>query len=130
MFNKDQGEIKIGKIETIIGSSAEFKGDLICKGSLRIDGKVEGRVISEDGIIVGENGRVKGNITAKYILIGGKVEGDLDAEGRVEILPTGQLIGDIRSPRLIIAEGVVFEGSCEMLKEKPDAEIRIFKKQF
>ena len=121
---------KMGKIDTILGSGAEVKGSVMTRGTLRIEGKVEGGIVSEDGIIISETGTVKGDLTAKFIIIGGKVDGDVYAQARVEMLPTGQLHGDIRAPRLIIAEGVIFEGNCEMVNEKLDIDLKIIKKQF
>ena len=109
-------------IETILGVGADFKGQLSAKGTIRIDGKIEGNVSSEEGVIVGEKGMVKGNITAKNALISGKVTGNVTASKRLEITPTGQLSGDMRTPRLVIAEGVIFKGNCDMGFEKFEPE--------
>jgi cytoskeletal protein CcmA (bactofilin family) len=101
-------------IETIIGKSCEVKGGITAKGGIRIDGKVEGNVISEDGVIVGENALVRGDIHGTHIVLAGKVTGDVTAKIKLEILHTGKLYGDIISPKLAMAEGVIFEGTCEM----------------
>jgi cytoskeletal protein CcmA (bactofilin family) len=115
---------KTAGVDTLLGVGSDFKGQINTKGTIRIDGKVEGNVTSEDGIIVGERGVVKGNVSAKTVLISGKVQGNAVATKRLEILPSGQLEGDIRTPRLMIAEGVIFKGNCDMGFEKYDPEAR------
>jgi len=111
MFGKGSGSI-----ETLIGKNCEVKGSLQCRGTIRVDGRVEGNVTSSEGIIVGDNAKIKGDIEAKNVMLGGRVTGDIIAHNKLEVLPTGKLYGDIRTPRLAIAEGVVFEGTCEMEK--------------
>ena len=108
-------------IETVIGKSCEVKGGLSAKGGIRVDGKVEGSVISEDSVIIGEHAVVKGDIVGTHVVIAGKVSGDVTAKTKLEILHTGKLYGDIKSPKLAMAEGVVFEGACEMEKEVQEA---------
>jgi len=108
-------------IETVIGKSCEVKGGITVKGGIRVDGKVEGSVLSEDTVIIGENAVVKGDITGTHVVIGGKVNGDVTAKIKLEILHTGKLYGDIKSPKLAMAEGVVFEGTCGMEKDMQEA---------
>ncbi len=40
------------------------------------------------------------------------------------MLSTGQVYGNIRTAKLRIADGVVFDGRCEMIKG--DSEINVF----
>lgn len=113
---------RIGGVDTLLGIGSEFKGQINAKGTVRVDGKVEGNVNSEDGVIIGEKGLVKGNIGAKTVMISGKVTGNVSASKRLEITPTGQLQGDIATPRLAIAEGVIFKGNCDMGFDKFEPE--------
>lgn len=108
-------------IETLIGKSCEVKGDITGKGTIRIDGKVEGHVTSGETVIVGETASVKGDIEAKQVIIGGRVTGDIAASVKLEILASAELYGDIRTPKLMIAEGVIFDGTCEMEKAMQEA---------
>lgn len=103
-------------LETIIGKSCEVKGGIIARGGVRVDGKVEGGVITEDSVIIGENAVVKGDIHGTNVVIAGRVNGDVVATIKLEILHTGKLYGDITTPKIAMAEGVVFEGTCEMEK--------------
>lgn len=117
-------EEKSKGVETILGAGSEFKGQMNTKGTIRIDGKIEGNVTSDEGVIIGEKGAVKGNINGKTVLISGKVTGNVNANKRLEIMPSGQLQGDIHSPRLAIAEGVIFKGNCDMGFDKYEADAK------
>ncbi len=114
--------MNFGKIETVVGNGTEIKGNIVTKGTIRVDGRVEGEIISEEGVVVGETGIVRGDLTGKSVIVGGKVTGDVSSHSTVELLPTAQLVGDVRAVRLVIAEGVVFDGNCETVKDKSEGE--------
>lgn len=97
------------KLQTIIGEDSEFKGELNVKETVRIDGFLEGNVRA-DWVIVGEAGRITGNIEARGTVVGGTVEGNIDAGEIVELKQKSRVVGEIRTLRLAIAEGAVFEG--------------------
>lgn len=105
-----------GNIETLVSRECEIKGNVRCKGAVRVDGRAEGNITSSSGVIIGNNAVIKGDIEARHIVIGGRVTGDVIAHNKLEILSSGKLYGDIRTPKLSISEGVVFEGTCEMEK--------------
>lgn len=110
-FKRDNGT---GKIDTIIGIYVEIKGSINSKSSIRIDGTIDGTIESEEEVIIGKDGKVKGDIKAKNILIGGYIEGNVEATEKVELLKGGELIGDIKAGTIIIDEGAVFTGSSKM----------------
>ncbi len=104
-------------LETVVGAESAFQGTLRSKGSVRIDGKIEGGV-SAEGVILGESGEVQGDISARTVVVGGKVTGNIHATESLELLAKSQVFGDLHAPQLVIAEGAVFEGSCLMASEK------------
>ena len=106
-----------GHLETVLGAESSFQGTLRSKGSVRIDGKIEGG-ISAEGVILGERGEVQGDISARTVVIGGKVTGNIHATESLELLAKSQVFGDLHAPQLLIAEGAIFEGSCLMASEK------------
>ncbi len=118
-------ENKLGSVDTVLGVGSDFKGQIFAKGTIRIDGKIEGNVSSEEGVIIGDKGQVKGNISAKSVIISGRVTGNVSSTKRLEITPSGQLQGDIHTPRLAIAEGVVFKGNCDMGLERLEADYKL-----
>jgi len=104
------------KVDSVIGANSMVKGDLHSRGTLRIDGSVEGNIRADASVIVGEKGMVKANITASQVIIGGTVHGNVHGKERVEVLSTGRMYGDVTTAasKFIVAEGVIFEGRCTM----------------
>lgn len=102
------------KIGTIIGPGAVFDGNLSAPEATRIDGTVNGNCICQGNLIVGTEGRVKGNITAQNVVISGKVDGDIDATGKLELFSTGRIVGNITAKSLVIDEDAYFDGRCTM----------------
>ena len=105
------------KLESFVGINSNFKGDIDTKGTLRIDGTMDGNVTA-DWVILGEKASLKGNIAARGIIIGGKVEGNLKAKEIIEVKSKGQVSGDISTTKLSIVEGAVFNGKAFMEKEE------------
>jgi cytoskeletal protein CcmA (bactofilin family) len=106
----------IGMISTVFNKNTEFYGDLTFKKSLQINGKFEGEISSGSYLVIGEEAVVKANIKADTVIIKGTVYGNVEAVTRLEIHTNGKLYGNIRSQKLMISDGVVFEGKCEMIK--------------
>jgi cytoskeletal protein CcmA (bactofilin family) len=89
-------------------------GQLSFQGPARIDGAVEGEVHCQGALTIGESAEVKAKITAQQVVIHGKVEGNVSAKEKIELIAPARLIGNIDTPKLIITEGVVFDGDCAM----------------
>jgi len=116
----EYSDIKEGeKVETILSNSTTFNGVLRFSSSLKIEGSYKGTIESGGFLIVGENAKVRANIKAQSIVIAGEVKGDVEASERLEMLPTGKLYGNIKTKKLKMADGVIFEGKCEMLRDVP-----------
>lgn len=114
MFNSKLERPDGREAVTLIGEEAYFHGVLSAKGSLRIEGVVEGDITDAVSVEIGKKGRVKGNIAAETLSIAGAVEGDVVVTRSVEILAQARLSGNLRTPRLRIEEGAVFDGACTM----------------
>ena len=107
-------EMEKQQINAFLGEGTYFKGVLTFDGTVRIDGKVEGDILTKDTLIVGEKGEINGNIKVGTIIINGRVFGNITATERVEIHSAGRVKGDIKTPVLVITEGVIFDGRCQM----------------
>jgi cytoskeletal protein CcmA (bactofilin family) len=101
-------------VSTIIGPGTKIKGEIHSKGTVRVEGEVEGRIECEDTVSVHESGTVKADIVGGQVIISGTVEGNTFAHERLEITNQAKVIGNITAPRISIAEGVIFEGQCTM----------------
>ena len=105
------------KLESLIGSNSTFKGDVETKGTIRIDGTMEGNVTA-DWVVVGEKAHVRGDIVSRGIIVGGRIDGNLRAKEIVEIRSKGQVFGEIHTSKLTVVEGAVFDGRSSMHKEE------------
>ena len=110
----------IEKLESLIGARADFQGDFVVEGTLRVDGLVQGRVNS-DCVVLSETGVIKGEIKARKIIVGGKVEGSLRAQEIIEIGATGKVQGDIFTNKLSVTEGGERNGRIEMRMDESKA---------
>ena len=101
------------QIKAYMGEDTIFNGLLNYTGTVRIDGKFEGQVITEDTLIIGETGHLTAEISAGTVICMGYVEGTVMAQ-KVEIHSTSKVVGSIKSPALHIELGGVFDGTCDM----------------
>ena len=108
-MKKDDTEIK-----AYMGEDTVFNGSLTFDGTVRIDGKFEGQVITEDTLIVGETGHLIAEISAGTVVCMGRVEGTVMASKKVEIHSTSKVVGNVKSPALYIELGGVLDGTCDM----------------
>ena len=114
-------ELEVDEITALLGPGTEFTGKLIFKGTVRIDGKFSGEIISNDTLIVGEGAEVRAQIQAGTVIVkGGVIVGDITATSVVEIHTPGRMTGNITAKSLFIDRGVVFEGECKMVRPKGD----------
>ena len=113
-----EGEKMETQADTIIGTDVHVKGNLENKGSIQINGTVEGEVKSDENVTIGETAVVTGPIVALNVLISGKANGTVVAKDKLEIDPTGSIDGEIKAKTLIVREGATFNGSCSMEEEK------------
>ncbi len=102
---------KSDSINSTIGEGSVFEGKFYISGSLRIDGKFEGEIKTDEELVVGETGKVKTNIAAKSVVIAGTVIGNIAAEDEIKLLETGKVLGDIITPFLTIQRGVMVNGA-------------------
>jgi cytoskeletal protein CcmA (bactofilin family) len=93
-----------------IGEGSVFEGKFYISGSLKIDGKFEGEIKTDEELIVGPTGKVKTNINAKSVVVSGTVIGNITAEREVILMETAKVSGDIETPILTIQRGVVTQG--------------------
>ncbi len=113
-----------GSVATIFEKGTHFQGILEFERPLQINGEFEGEIRSNGVLVIGEGARVKANIRCNTVIVGGTVIGNIEALKRIEMLGTGKIIGNIRTARLQIAEGVVFDGNCEMIDPQEASSLK------
>jgi cytoskeletal protein CcmA (bactofilin family) len=101
----------------IIGENSYFTGTFVINGSLRIDGRFEGKYLQAEQLYIGGLGKIKTNINAMSVIVEGMVIGNINASNRVLLMPTAKILGDIKTPELIIQNGVILEGRCTIAND-------------
>ncbi len=116
IFDKEKdGKYDGGSVMlTVIGPEAYFHGVITVRGSLRIEGEVEGNVHEANEVNVAANGRIQGDVCAELVTVSGTIEGSVVARKQLDIKENGRVVGNIRTGKLLIEEGAIFEGNCVM----------------
>lgn len=116
-------DIKEGRLSGFVGNGTVLTGETNFQAMLRIDGHLTGRVTSENGtLIIGSTGKVDANIAVAAAIVNGVVNGDITASEKIEVGRTARITGNIQTPRLVMEDGSVLEGSCSMTKAREAAE--------
>jgi cytoskeletal protein CcmA (bactofilin family) len=123
--DKDRGIPDFGEIRAFLGEGTQFKGVLSFAGAVRIDGQLEGEIVGEDVLIVGEPAQVKADIEVGTLVVSGQVHGNITGKRRVELLGSSRVTGTIRTPCLVVTEGATFNGNCEMASAEAGKVVRL-----
>jgi cytoskeletal protein CcmA (bactofilin family) len=101
-----------------LGAGTKINGKLHFDGQATIDGEVEGEIVSQAHVTVGQQATIKGKISAASILVQGKVMADVVAEKKLEVQPPGSVLGDVTTQSLVIGDGAILEGHVSMKKSE------------
>ena len=112
-------------MNAFLGKDSEFEGKLSFTGTVRVDGRVKGEILSEGTLIVGETAFLDSEVRVGELIVSGEVHGSIVATERIEIRAPGRVFGSIQSPVVSIEEGVIFEGTCRMQKRTERANQKI-----
>ena len=121
MFNNKENPSNC--IETLIGEQCSIVGTLNGNGLLKVDGMVDGDILWQDDIVIGEGSCCTGNISCNNANIGGKLKGNIICEGTLTIECSGVVKGDITVKNLKIAQGGILDGKCTMIVPKTAADV-------
>ena len=107
---------------TMVGPGAFITGDLKLEGFTRVDGDIYGNLETTGKLIVGENARIRGSLTAKSVIVIGIVEGDILAPEGVHLFSSAVVLGDVISRKIKADEKVVIEGYCISIENPQEFE--------
>jgi cytoskeletal protein CcmA (bactofilin family) len=103
---------------SVLDQDCEMEGRLKFAGTLILNGKLRGEILSSGTLLVGESAEVEGDVRVNTAIVSGQITGNLVARGRVELRSGARITGDIVTPALVLDEGVVFEGNCKMRSDE------------
>lgn len=117
MLKRDDGPVPstpTNDLNALLGRGSEFEGKLTFEGTVRIDGKFTGTIVSGDVLVVGEGAKISAEITCGTVIIHGEIQGNIRAKSLVELHQPARVHGNLETPSLVIEKGVFFEGQCKM----------------
>lgn len=101
-------------LNALLGRGSEFEGKLSFEGTVRIDGKFNGSIVTKDVLVVGEGAVVSAEIDCGTIIVHGQIIGNVKARVGVELHSPARVKGNIEAPSLMIERGVTFDGQTKM----------------
>jgi cytoskeletal protein CcmA (bactofilin family) len=105
------------KLDTVIGPETEVKGDVSVRGSMRLDGRIEGNLSVMDSLYMGKGAYVHGDVHCKEGVVAGKIEGNLIVQGALELQSGATVLGDVKCRSLILAKDAFLDGRVSMREE-------------
>lgn len=101
-------------VTNTIKNGTEISGDIVCKGDIRIEGKLVGNLKTEGKLVVGQSGVIEGNVECTNADISGGVKVNIQVDQLLVLTSTANLVGEIVTQKLQIEPGANFSGSCKM----------------
>lgn len=100
----------------MLGEGVVLEGTLTFTNTFRIDGEFKGKILRSDRLVIGEKGKVNGEVDVNALVVYGRLEGEVKVKGHVEVHPKGRIVGDVHiaSTSLTVMEGGFIEGSIKM----------------
>jgi cytoskeletal protein CcmA (bactofilin family) len=114
-------------IKAYLGSDATFKGTLSFEGTVRIDGKFEGQVKTNDTLVVGETGEIDADVEAGTVICKGIMRGTIIANNKIEMYPSSKIVGNVQTPAMKIELGAILDGNCNMTGRDSNKIINLVK---
>ncbi len=120
MFNngKENKESKSStnglKVRNTFASGTVIHGEVKSEGDIRIDGRVNGTLISKAKVVIGASGVVEGDVYCQNASIEGKVIGKLEVMDLLDLKKSAKIDGDIVTKKIVVEEGATFNGTCNM----------------
>ncbi len=125
--SRKEAKMAEGKMSNLT-SGSEMEGTIKFSDVMRIDGKFDGELITDNGeLVVGKTGSVKANVKVRSAVIEGRMDGDINASDKVELKQKAHLTGNLQAKTLVLEEGVVFVGQCNVNPEGAKVESQGYK---
>ena len=122
MFGREKRGGVTDRIEVTVGSGANFNGDLVSDGIVKIDGVYQGSIKTASNVIISESARVDAHIEAQNVSVSGQAKGSIVAKGRLEILSTGRVWADVTVTSFLLDDGGKLHGALRMFGTGPEPE--------
>ncbi|RUT78875.1 polymer-forming cytoskeletal protein [Ancylomarina longa] len=108
----------------LICDGTSIKGDVQASRDIRIDGYLNGKMQVAGKVVVGNTGKIEGDIHCKTIDVSGKVEGNIIASEMVNLKASCIILGNITTAKIAVEPGAKFTGSCKMGENAPKKDVK------
>ncbi len=105
-----------------ISANTIVKGDIISEGDFRIDGVLEGNIVSKSKIIVGIKGNLKGDVSCESLETEGIIEGKVKIKDILSLKSTSRIEGEVQTNRIIVDNGAMLNATCTMSYQKKQGD--------
>ncbi|MGL4767529.1 MAG: bactofilin family protein [Formosimonas sp.] len=115
MFGHKKNETTLSNsdITSLVGENCIIEGNITATAYLKVDGQVLGNLQIDGGIILGESGRIQGNLKSGEVIVYGQIDGDVSAS-HLQLKNTASITGNIQAQVLQIDPGAVYQGTISM----------------
>lgn len=105
----------------MLGEGVSVEGTLTFTQTFRVDGEFKGKILRSDRLVVGEKGKVSGEVEVNSLVVYGRLEGKALVKGPVEVHPKGRVVGELTmaTPLLTVMDGGFVEGTLRLLEKSP-----------
>lgn len=114
MMKKPRENAEGGQTSNRILGGTHIEGQLTSDGDIRVDGSIKGEVNIKGKLVIGEKGRVEGDIVCASATVSGTLLGEVQVEGLLNLQATAKVEGNVKTDKLSVEPGAEFSGSCNM----------------
>ncbi|MDA3883317.1 MAG: polymer-forming cytoskeletal protein [Bacteroidales bacterium] len=107
----------------MITNGTKITGDISCDSDIRIEGELEGSLVAKGKLVIGNSGRIKGEVTCQNCDVEGALNGKIITHELLSLRETAKITGDIYTKKLAIEPGAIFSGTCSMNDSISDNEM-------
>ncbi|WP_103258906.1 bactofilin family protein [Tabrizicola aquatica] len=93
---------------SVLGADLRITGEITTTGSVEVLGEIDGN-ITANGLIVGQEGRVTGSVSAQTVEVRGKLDGKVACDS-FTLRSSAQVKADITTAGIVIESGAQIEG--------------------
>jgi len=104
----------------LIGTGTTIDGNINSNGDIRIDGTLKGNLSTKGKVIVGDTGKISGEVNCKNFEVEGSVDGKVNVSDLLSLRSRSKILGDINTSKLAIEPGAIFTGKCDMSGSNQD----------
>ena len=101
-------------VNCLVAKGTKIEGIFKCQENVRMDGEVLGEVTCEGKLVMGNESKVEGDLSAVEAVIMGMIKGNLSVSGILHLTATARIEGTIKAHQMVVDEGASYSGECHI----------------